>query len=81
MAAREIPTIPTDLMVQVESLAQEQGRPAADLIAEAVKKYIDDRRWNDILSSARQRARSMGLTEDDVPRLIAEYRAEQASSR
>jgi metal-responsive CopG/Arc/MetJ family transcriptional regulator len=81
MAAGEIPTIPTDLMIQVQDLARQQGRPAADLIAEAVKKYLDDRRWNDMLSSARRRASAMGLTEDDVPRLIAEDRAEQASGR
>ena len=72
-------TIPADLMVQLESLARQQGRPAADLIADAVRSYLDDRRWENLLGAASQRARAMGLSEDDAPALIAESRSEQAA--
>jgi metal-responsive CopG/Arc/MetJ family transcriptional regulator len=79
MAAGEIPTIPSDLMIQVENLAQQQGRPAADLIAEALKEYLDERAWKSLINSGVQNARSLGLTEEDVPRLITECRSEQRS--
>lgn len=79
MAAGETPTIPSDLMVQVESLARQEGRPAGDLIAEALKEYLDERAWKSLINSGVQNARALGLTEEDVPRLIAEYRSEQRS--
>ena len=65
-------TIPADLMFQLESLARQQGRSATDLIADAVRSYLDDRRWEKLLGTASQRAREMGLSEGDVPALIAE---------
>jgi metal-responsive CopG/Arc/MetJ family transcriptional regulator len=81
MAAGEIPTIPSDLMIQVENLAREQGRPASELIADAVRVYLSEYAWCSLLQSASRRTRELGLTEEDVPRLIAETRAEQASGR
>jgi metal-responsive CopG/Arc/MetJ family transcriptional regulator len=81
MAAGEphTPIIPADLMVQLENVARQQGRATNDLIAEALKRYLDERAWRNLIGSAAQSARSMGLSEDDVPRLIAEYRSERAS--
>lgn len=35
-------TLPDDLQHQVEQLAHEQNRQPADLVTEAVRKYIDD---------------------------------------
>lgn len=77
MAAGEtqIPTIPEDLMNEVVQAARAQNRQASDLVTEAVRSYLDDRRWQKVIMSARDRTKSMGLTEDDVPRLIAESRA------
>lgn len=77
----QVPNLPADLLGQVESLAREQGRPASDLIADAVRVYLSDHAWRSLLESASRRTRELGLTEEDVPRLIAESRAEQASGR
>ena len=51
------------------------------LIADAVRVYLSEYAWCSLLQSASRRTRELGLTEEDVPRLIAETRAEQASGR
>ena len=76
----QIPILSTDLLDEVEALARQQGRPANDLIADAVRVYPSDHAWRPLLESVSRRTRELGLTEEDVPRLIAEYRAETTNS-
>jgi hypothetical protein len=74
----EIPPLPPELMAAVEEEARAQARPVGDLLADAVRKYLEDRSWHKTIVSARERSKSMGLTEVDVGRLIAESRSEQS---
>jgi hypothetical protein len=67
-------TIPPALLAQVQSAADEEHRPAADLLREAVERYLRERRWQKIFAYGEERARTLGLAEADVPRLIAEFR-------
>jgi hypothetical protein len=77
----QIPKIPEDLMAAIEQEAHIQQRPITDVFTEAVKRYLDDRTWQRVIEKGRERARAMGLTEEDVPRLIAESRADQEQRR
>jgi hypothetical protein len=65
-------------MAAFEEEARAQARPVADLLADAVRKYLEDRSWHKVIVSARERSESMGLTEVDVDRLIAKSRSEQS---
>jgi hypothetical protein len=69
--------IPSALYAEMKATAEQEHRPIADLIREAVERYLEDRRWQKLLAYGQQRARSLGLTEADVPRLIAEYRRDR----
>jgi hypothetical protein len=40
-------------------------------------RLADEAKWRALLESAGLRAEALGLTEDDVPRLIAEVRRER----
>ena len=71
-------TIPLALLAQVQAAADEENRPAADLLREAVERYLRERRWQKIFAYGEERARTLGLTEADIPRLIAEYRHQHA---
>jgi hypothetical protein len=42
-----------------------------------VAEAIDDRKWQTLVESGSRSARAHGLTEDDVPRLVAEARRER----
>jgi hypothetical protein len=69
--------VPSALQAQVEEAAAEDQRPAGDLLRDAVERYLRDRRWQRTLAYGEERARVLGLTEEDVPRLIAEVRRER----
>lgn len=69
--------VPSGLLAEVRAAALEESRTTDELIVEAVQKYLKDRRWQQLLTYAEEQARSLGLTEADVPRLIDEYRREK----
>jgi hypothetical protein len=69
--------IPSALVAEIQAAADEEHRSPGDLVREALERYIEDREWKRILAYGAERAKTLGLTEDDVPRLIAEYRQEK----
>ena len=76
-----IPRIPDSLMAEVERMAREQKKTVSQVVAEAVDRYVRDERWERLAAYGRERARSLGLTEADVPRLIEEARREHEQER
>jgi hypothetical protein len=66
--------MPSSLLAEVQAAANEEHRTLDELLQEAVERYLKDRRWQRLLAYGEQQARSLGLTETDVPRLIEEYR-------
>jgi len=77
----QIPTIPISLMTEVERVARAQERTVSEVLAEAVDHYIKGEQWKSLKAYGRERAHARGLTEADVPRLIAESRRECGQER
>jgi predicted transcriptional regulator len=75
------PTIPPALLAEIQAAADEERRTATELLREAVEHYLENRRWQRLLAFGEEQAHSLGLTEADVPRLIAEYRQEKRQGR
>jgi Ribbon-helix-helix protein, copG family len=73
--------IPPALLAEIEAAAADEKRPVVEVLREAVERYLENRRWQQLLSYGRERARELGLGEEDVPRLIQEYRQEQRQGR
>jgi putative PIN family toxin of toxin-antitoxin system len=73
--------MPHDLLAEARLAADEEHRTADELIREAVQRYLRDRRWQRLVAYGHEQARKLGLTEADVPRLIAEYRQDQRQGR
>jgi predicted transcriptional regulator len=65
-----------ELQKQIEQVAREQNRKPSEVLEDAVRKYLDDQKWQSLVARGEQRARDKGLTEADVPRLIEEVRRE-----
>ena len=76
MAPQKNIAIEPGLFIRVEEEAQKQGRTPDDIANEATRRFLALRRLQDLQQYGEERARGLGLTEDDVPRLIAESRAE-----
>jgi hypothetical protein len=70
--------IPPALIAEIQAAANEEKRPAVEVLREAVERYLEDRRWQRLFAYGEERARALGLTEADIPRLIEESRRERA---
>lgn len=73
--------IPPALLAEIQAAANEEKRPAEEVLREALERYLENRRWQQLVAYGRERARELGLAEEDVPRLIKEYRQEQRQGR
>jgi predicted transcriptional regulator len=65
-----------DLVRQIEETARAQNRRPAEVLEEAVKQYLEKQSWVEFVKRNEERARQMGITENDVPRLVEEVRRE-----
>jgi hypothetical protein len=62
----------------VEETARAQNREPAEIVSDAVRKYLDEQNWVRFVENNECRARANGISEEDVDRLIAEVRRENA---
>lgn|SRR5258708_7484371 len=69
--------VPSRLIPEVRATAEEDHRAPDELVGEAVETYLKNRRWRRLVERGQARARELGLSEADLPRLIAESRQER----
>ena len=74
-------TVPVnaELFDRIEEEAQLEGKSVEDFLETAVTRYLAIARLQRLQRYGASRARELGLSESDVPRLIEEYRNEQRS--
>ncbi len=64
-------SLPRELLEQIDETAAAEHRTRSDLLREAARRYMSDRRWRRIQAEVSARARTAGLeTEDDVEELM-----------
>ena len=75
-------TLPPDLLVEAQEIAQREHRSLSELFREALRRYIsgkppvDLQKWQELLDYGRAKGRELGITsEADVERLSDQYRA------
>jgi metal-responsive CopG/Arc/MetJ family transcriptional regulator len=66
-----------ELLEEAEKLAKAEKRTRSEFFREAIRRYIEDKKWEQIYRYGRLKAQEQGLVEGDVERLVDEYRAEQ----
>jgi hypothetical protein len=74
--ARETLVAPR-LLPEIQAAAEEDHRAPNELVGEALEIHLKNRRWRRLVEGGQARARELGLTEADLPRLIAESRQER----
>ncbi|MBI5195463.1 MAG: ribbon-helix-helix protein, CopG family [Nitrospirae bacterium] len=68
-------SIPPEMLKEVDKLTKEEKRTKSELFREALRKYINDKRWQQIRQWGMKTAQGSGLsTEEDVDKLIHAYR-------
>ena len=73
--------VSAELLREIEAAAKEDRRRPAELVGEALGDFLKNRRWRRLVERGQERARALGLTEADLPRLIAETRTENRQGR
>ncbi len=70
-------SLPEPLLAEIRSAAQAEHRSVDEVLTDAVKRYIEERSWTRLLDYGAERAKTLGVTESDIDRLITESRAQQ----
>jgi prevent-host-death family protein len=65
---------------EAEKVAKEENRTRSQLIREALRRYVAERELRRLQRYGMEKAKELGLKEEDVQRLIDEYRAEQTNA-
>jgi metal-responsive CopG/Arc/MetJ family transcriptional regulator len=73
-------SLPEPLLTEIKNVAQAERRSVDDVLADAVKRYIEERSWTELIGYGAERARALGVKESDIDRLIEESRTERRSS-
>jgi CopG family transcriptional regulator / antitoxin EndoAI len=67
-------SLPPDLVREAERIAKQEGRTKSELFREALRRYVDERRWRALHRYGQGRDRKLGMTEADVERAVQEVR-------
>jgi metal-responsive CopG/Arc/MetJ family transcriptional regulator len=64
-------SLPPKLLREAERAAREEKRTKSELVREALRFYIEERRWRKLQREVSVRAQALGITsEEDVDRLV-----------
>jgi hypothetical protein len=77
MATSHNVSLPAPLLAQIQSTALAEHRSVDEVLTDAVKRYLEDRSWTNLLAYGAERAAALNIRESDVDRLISESRAER----
>jgi CopG family transcriptional regulator/antitoxin EndoAI len=70
-------SMPEETYKQAEDIAREEGRTRSELFREALRQYIDTKKWKTLQRETAERAKDLGITsEEDVERIIGELRSQ-----
>lgn len=65
----------TELLKQIDKVAQEGSRSRSELLREAARSYIErKRKWGQIFRLGSRVAKSKGLSKGDIQREISSFR-------
>lgn len=70
-------SVPPMMADKIKELMEEEGRTRSELLREALRRYIEEQEWKKIYRYGEIKAREKGITEDDIERIVHEYRAEK----
>ena len=68
-------SLPPRLIKEAERVAKEEDRTRSELVREALRMYIEERRWRKLQRQTAIKAQALGIkTEEDVDRLVHSVR-------
>jgi CopG family transcriptional regulator/antitoxin EndoAI len=75
-------TLPDRMLAEMRKLAKKEHRTMSELVREALREYKRERYWREVNAYGRATAEAAGVhNEEDVVRVIKEFRREQRAKR
>jgi len=74
-------SVPPEMLSRAMALAKKENRTISELVREALRQYERRRSWEETNAYGRGRAKELGIREEDVDRVIHEYRQEKRARR
>ncbi len=63
-------SLPPEMAAQVDEITKEEGRTKSELFREALRRYIEERKWARLYKYGELKAREKGITEEDIEDLV-----------
>lgn len=77
MRSKVVPiSLPESLLDEADKLAKKESRSRSEFFREAIRAQILKKELDELKRYGRAQAEKLGITEDDVPRLVKEVRQE-----
>jgi Arc/MetJ-type ribon-helix-helix transcriptional regulator len=70
-------TLPEAMLKAAKNRAKKENRTMSELVREALRRYEALQSLRELQAYGEERARALGIKEEDVDRLIHEHRAEE----
>jgi hypothetical protein len=70
-------SMPPSELKLAERLAKATNRSLSGVVREGLKRLASEQYWQQVHAVARPKAEALGITEEDVIRLVQEYRQEK----
>jgi len=64
-----------ELLRKVNQVAKDENRTRSELFREALRRYVEEKEWQRLQRYGHLIAQEKGLKEEDVNRLLDEYRS------
>ncbi len=75
-------SMPAELFGQADRLAKAENRTRSELYREAMRQYIEAKRFQKLQRETAERARKLGITsEEDIERIINEVRRQAETEK
>jgi hypothetical protein len=74
-------SIPPALLAEAEKIAAARHVSMDELMKQAVQSFVEERSWKEAFAFGKQQAQRLGYKEEDVDRLIHEFREEDRAGK
>lgn len=71
-------SLPPSLFKEAAKVAKAEGRTNSELARESIRKYIEDKRWRELLAYGRRNAIKTGLRPEEIEDIVDEIRDRKA---
>lgn len=62
--------LPPKMVEKIDKLMKKEQRTRSELLQEALRRYIEEKEWQEILRYGRQKAKEKGITEEKIEEII-----------